>query len=101
MLVDSPDSEGSSKMSSSGFSWGSSSGVQGCAPLVRLNVSSLVVGEGRGDQSLDGPWDDGNVNGERGPVVDADEGREVVSGCSGVLSIVAGEARASWFCESI
>ena len=56
MLVDSPDSEGSSKTSSStGFNGRISSGVQGCIPLVRLSVSSFVVGEGRGDHSLDGP----------------------------------------------
>ena len=80
VLVDSPDSEGSSKINSSRLSWWSSSGLQGCAPLVRLNVSSLVVGEGRGDQSLGGPCEDGKVNGERGPVVEAKEEKETFSG---------------------
>ena len=99
MLVDSPDSEGSSKISSS-FNGRMSNGVQGCSPLVRLSVSSFVVGEGRGDQSLDGPCDDGNVSGESGPVVDADEGREVVL-LAVVAAIVVEEVEANWFCESI
>ena len=105
MLVDSPDSEDSSKISSS-FSGRMSNGVQGCSPLVRLSVNSFVVGEGRGDQSLDGPCDDGNVSGESGPDVDADEGREVKCGYGRVLlavieATVAEAVEASWFCESI
>ena len=98
VLVDSPDSEGSSKMSSS-VKGRISNGVQGCSPLVRLRVNSLVVGEGSGDQSLGGQWEEGKVSGESGPDVDADEGREVVSVV--VAATVVFRVEKSWFCESI
>ena len=98
VLVDSPDSEGSSKISSS-VKGRISNGVQGCSPLVRLSVNSFVVGEGSGDQSLGGPWEDGNVSGESGPDVDADEGREVV--WVAVVAAAVVRVETSWFCESI
>ena len=73
--------------------------MQGCSPLVRLSVNSFVVGEGSGDQSLGGPWEDGNVSGESGPDVDADEGREVV--WVAVVAAAVVRVETSWFCESI